>query len=258
MLPGYFLAALRFVVIVLIMLAFFTGYGLIVLSGSHRPGRAFRMRRMFVRVCMWVFGVRLELDGRVVKMPSPTLYVSNHRSLIDPVVMSHFIDVVILSKAEVEAYPIIGRAAKWSGVIYVHRHDKGSRSAAREALEGAWQEGFDVLVYPEGTVSGFETTLPFRPGSFETALDKGVPVIPIAVAYRVPTLDYWQNGPLLVQYFRKFSKWKTECRVSFGPVLEGADGGTAMMEEARRWIDAEIVRMQEGWVRGGFPGALED
>jgi len=253
-LPGRLLALTRLVLVVLLMVLFVFFYGIIVLTGGHRPRRAFIMRRSFVRLCLWIFGIRIELLGQVTNVDIPSLYVCNHRSLIDPVIVSRFINTVILSKAEVKDYPFIGIGAQWSGVIYVERDQKDSRSAARVAMENALKDGFDILVYPEGTVGGQAGTLPFRHGSFETAWQIKAPVIPIALAYRDPMSDYWTDGGLMYQYFKKFSKWRTEARIAFGPVLTDGVNGSGMAEHARSWIETKIMEMQKDWVVSGFPG----
>lgn len=247
------LASIRFVFVVLTMLIFVSAYGLIVLIGLHRPSRAFVMRKMFVRICLKILGIHVELLSDVTYKDTPCLYVCNHRSLVDPVITSKFINTVVLSKAEVKNYPLIGKGAEWSGVIYVDRNEKDSRKAAREAMEKALEHGFDVLVFPEGTVSGLPGTLPFRYGAFETAWQIKVPVIPIALAYKDPQRDFWTNGGLLEQYFKKFGKWKTKARIKFGPPVQNGDDGANLANNAQKWITDEILAMQEGWIVSDYP-----
>lgn len=256
--PGYLLACVRLLLLILVMLFFVIGYGLIVLTGGHRPKRAFIMRRGFVRVCLWLLGIRIECQTPVTNLDKPSLYICNHRSLIDPVIVSRFINAVVLSKAEVKDYPLIGIGAQWSGVIYVDRDHKDSRTAARMAMEKALNDGFDVLVFPEGTVGGQPGTLPFKPGSFETAWQIKAPVIPIALAYRDPVNDYWTTGGLMNQYFKKFSKWRTETRLAFGPVLSNGLDGKELAIITRNWIDARLSDMHQSWVISEFPASLDE
>lgn len=251
--PGYLLASIRLALIVIAMFLFVFFYGIIVLTGGHKPKRAFLMRRSFVVLSHWILGIRTEVLTPVTNLDVPSLYVCNHRSLIDPVIISRYINTVILSKAEVKDYPLIGIGAQWSGVIYVERDQKDSRTAARIAMEKALEDGFDVLVYPEGTVGGQPGTLPFRPGSFETAWQIKAPVIPIALSYRDPMADFWTDGGLMKQYFKKFGKWKTEARVAFGPVLTDGEDGKLLAKKAQDWIDAQIREMDKGWITSRYP-----
>lgn len=251
--PGITLALVRFILVVVTMLIFVTAYGLVVLIGLHKPSRAFIMRKMFVRICLRILGIHVELLSDVTFEDTPCLYVCNHRSLVDPVITSKFINTVVLSKAEVKSYPLIGKGAEWSGVIYVDRNEKDSRKAARKAMEQALEHGFDVLVFPEGTVSGLPGTLPFRYGAFETAWQMNVPVIPIALAYRDPQKDFWTTGGLLEQYFKKFGKWKTQARIRFGPPVQNGDNGAKLAVNAEKWIAEELLKMQEGWILSDYP-----
>lgn len=251
--PGYVLAVLRFVLVVVLMILTVGAYGLVVLFGFHNASRAFAMRRFFVKICLWLFGIRLSLLSPPPAGSGPRLYVCNHRSLIDPVILSRYIDAVILSKAEVRGYPLISQGAEWSGVIYVERDNRGSRTAAREALEGAFSRGFAVLVFPEGTVSVSARPLPYRRGSFEAALGCGAGVVPVALEYRDPARDFWLDGGLLRQYFKKFSKWRTEARLRFGPVWPEGGDAAAVTEAVESWTREALRDMHEGWLLGAFP-----
>ena len=254
-LMGKVLAIIRLIAVVLCMVIFVFVYGLIVLFGLHTPARAFVMRRSFVRLCLPILGIRTELMAPPPAPNGPVLYVCNHRSLIDPVILSSYINAVILSKAEVQGYPLIGKGAEWSGVIYVQRDHQDSRTAARIAMEKAFDQGFNILVYPEGTVSGLPGTLPYRPGSFETAVGAGKPVIPVAISYRDPMRDYWTDGGLMYQYFKKFGKWRTDARVSFGPVMTPDQDGKALTNTVREWTERTLSDQQDGWVISPYPGS---
>jgi len=233
------LRAIRRMVLMIIVLAWYL-CGLLLKSAlfGETEERGFRYRRKYTGVAMRILGVRLTMQGEVHNRPA--LYVSNHRSLLDPVIQLRFIDAYIVSKAEVSAYPLIGRGAKETGVVFVHRESKESRSASREAIKELLTSGKSVLIYPEGTTSNLETTLPFRSGAFEMAAEVHAPVIPVVIQYGNPG-HHWQDGPMLPFFMRKFSAKHIDANLSIGtPVPEG--NTNEMLAASREWIGEEIGR----------------
>src|ERR1700742_5045147 len=65
--------------------------------------------------------VRLSVDGQ---LPESGLIVSNHLSYLDILSYSAALPCVFISKAEVEQWPIFGRFTRWSGSVFVRRHDR--------------------------------------------------------------------------------------------------------------------------------------
>ena len=139
------------------------------------------------------------------------LYVSNHRSMLDPLIQLGYIDAFIVSKAEVGRYPILGRGAKETGIILVERENHQSRKTALEAIERKLMSGYAVLIYREGTTHGGEFTGDFKRGAFELAQKNNIPVVPVMIEYPGPDY-YWVDGPLL-GYFKRIFSSKGKHRV---------------------------------------------
>lgn len=156
-------------------------------------------------MALFLFGTRLTVTGQ--EHEGPALYVSNHRSLLDPVVIRQHVKALGVAKGEIEGYPILGNAIKRTGVIFVHRDDKNSRAQAKDAIVQMLKQGRSVLLFPEGTVSGEQTTLPFKRGSFEKAIEAEVPVVPITLVYNDPKF-HWFKIPTMSYYFNSFG-WST-------------------------------------------------
>ena len=185
----------------------------------------------------------VELIGEIPKVPS--LYVMNHRNLIDPVIISHLIDMYFIAKAEVESYPFLGRGAALTGVIYVKRDAKDSRKAARETLNETLQKGLNVGVYPEGTTGTEEFTITFHKGSFEEAAKLNVPVVPIASEYKNKS-DLWIQPSLLKQFLIQFGKKETNVKVEIHQALQ-SDNATFLMRESKSLINGSLKRMHQDW-----------
>jgi 1-acyl-sn-glycerol-3-phosphate acyltransferase len=225
------------------MAIFLLVYGLSLLVSKHTPHRAFRLRRNWLRLANWFLWIKTDVKGS--PPITPALYVSNHRSFSDPLVLLKYLDAYVIAKAEVSSYPLINKGAEVTGIVYVKREDRDSRRATRDTMINTIKSGYNVLVYPEGTVGKEKHTLPFKIGTFIEAAKEGIPVVPIAIEYKSPK-DLWMIPNFLKQYMYQFSKWKTEVRLEFGPVLKSDDG-----EELHRltegWVNQKISEMQKGW-----------
>jgi 1-acyl-sn-glycerol-3-phosphate acyltransferase len=140
--------------------------------------------------------------------------------MTDPLVQLSRINAVIVSKAEVENYPIIGKGSAQTGIIFVNRDKKSSRLETRNAIKSALRENKSVLIYPEGTTCTLPGTLDFKPGSFEIAEELGIPIVPVVIEYGSPE-DYWGDDSLMSHFARKYSKPVTKAFLWIGEPLEG-------------------------------------
>jgi 1-acyl-sn-glycerol-3-phosphate acyltransferase len=101
-----------------------------------------------------------------------------------------------LVKTELRRVPLLGFMFGRMGV-FVDRKDPESRMAARIRLRALAREGISLCVFPEGTrnTSG-EPLGRFYDGAFATAIDAGIPVLPL-VLYGGPALmpngQYWMR-----------------------------------------------------------------
>jgi 1-acyl-sn-glycerol-3-phosphate acyltransferase len=89
-----------------------------------------------------------------------------------------------IAKAEIEKWPVVGLLVARSGTLFIER---GKRHAVHQVLQDAVdrlkQQRF-VAVFPEGTTNDGRGLLPFHGNMMEAAIRAGVPVQPIAIAYR--------------------------------------------------------------------------
>ena len=224
-------------------------YTISLVVSRHTPNRAFRLRRNWLRVANFILNIKVEKKG---KPPiTPAIYVSNHRSFSDPLVLLQHLNAYVIAKAEVSSYPLINKGAELTGIVYVKREDWGSRRATRDTMVETIRKGYNILVYPEGTVGKDPHTLPFKRGTFKTAANESIPIVPVAIEYQSPR-DLWVIPNFMKQYLYQFSKWRTNVRLEFGPVMEGEDG-MKLHDDAHQWVNEKIEMMQEGWSKSFLP-----
>lgn len=205
---------------------------------GKNPERGFRYRRKFCVAALSILNIRYQQDGHL--QPGACLYVSNHRSMLDPLIQLGHIDAFIVSKAEVGNYPVLGRGAKETGIILVHRHDHNSRKAALDAIEEKLLEGYPVLIYPEATTHGGNLTGDFKKGAIEMAFRKGIPIVPVMIEY--PDAGYYWTDSSLLSYFKRLfsSGISHEVRGRIGFPLKNESTDT-LVEDIRALINAMII-----------------
>ena len=195
---------LKLILLVLVMMGFMMVFYTITFFKTKTIARGFSFRRRYCRAALWILGIDYKHQDDYSENGA-CLYVSNHRSLLDPLIQLGYIDAFIVSKAEVGDYPLIGRGARETGIILVHRDSQSSRKAALGAIEEKLRAGFPVLIYPEGTTYGGELTKDFRRGAIEMAYRLGVPIVPVVIEYPLQS-DYWVDGSFMEYFIQKFSR----------------------------------------------------
>ncbi len=215
------------------------------LFGGDKLRRNMGIRRRWILIVSKLIGLKVLHEGAI---PEGTyLFVSNHKSFMDPVVALHFLTALPLAKAEVDDYPLIGYGVRMSGVLFVKRESLRSRANARRAIEDSLTQDRSVLIYPEGTTNNQLLTTPFKAGSFGVVAEREIGVIPIAIEYLDPK-DHWKDRSLLKQYLYQFGKRSSTCRIGFGPIIVDNDSDR-LKEKTQSWIDAKLVSYREAFDR---------
>ncbi len=240
------LAVSRFGLLILIM-GIVVILGLILLRLKIADQQfAFKIRKYWCKFALFLLGIRLKVSGKL-NQSRPFLYVANHRSLVDPLVLFSFLKSgYAVSKAEVASYPVINAGAKLSGVIYVERSNKQSRNQTKDSIFQFLKEGKSILLFPEGTTGTNVKTLPFKKGSFEAAALADCPVVPIALEMGNPKRDFWYDAGLFHQFILTYSKWHTPVFIHFfDPIVDSS--GEQLCIKAEEMINAKISEFQTFW-----------
>jgi 1-acyl-sn-glycerol-3-phosphate acyltransferase len=230
-------AILRMLGFAMVLIWYLSGLLLSSWIFGETEERGFKYRRAFTKGVMRVLGVRLTVKGRPASHAA--LYAGNHRSLLDPMIQLHYIDAYVVAKAEISKYPLVGKGATETGVVFVKRENTQSRQSTRDTIKNLLQSGKSVLIYPEGTTSNVPTTQEFKPGSFEIAAELGVPVVPVMIDYADHN-HYWQDIPMLPFFMRKFASKRIIARLSIGEPVFSRDP-VELMTKTREWIGREII-----------------
>ena len=119
------------------------------------------------RLCCRLMGLRLEVMG-TPSLTKPTLFIANHSSYLDIPVLGALIRGSFVAKTEVAGWPVFGWLAKLQRTVFVERKPRRVRDQTNTML--ARLKAADSLVlFPEGTSSDGNRTLPFKSGLFAVA-----------------------------------------------------------------------------------------
>jgi 1-acyl-sn-glycerol-3-phosphate acyltransferase len=152
------------------------------LAPAGRPTRA--AEGFLLRGLLRLLGCRLSVSGIENLAAGGTwIFASNHASYADVPAMRALLDAdfVFVAKREVLRWPIVGLFARKGGHILVDRFDTQDGILAADSAATAARRGQSVLVFPEATFSATLGLRPFRLGAFKTAVETGVPVVPLAL-----------------------------------------------------------------------------
>ncbi len=114
----------------------------------------------------------------------PCVFVFNHQSKIDPIVVMKLLrqEFTGVAKAEAKNVPLFGMMFQLAGVAFV---DRGNTAQAKQALEPAVrkvrEEGYSLAIAPEGTRTPTPRLAQFKKGAFHIAIQAGVPMVPIVL-----------------------------------------------------------------------------
>ena len=119
---------------------------------------------------------RLKLDVRMerstARRDKPILYISNHVSALDPLLLIAQSDepLSFIAKKEARKIVIAGRVIRALDGLFLDRADPFQAVRCFQIMKKKIAEGWSYCVYPEGTREKGEMLghlLPFHPGSFK-------------------------------------------------------------------------------------------
>ncbi|MCB5164315.1 1-acyl-sn-glycerol-3-phosphate acyltransferase [Streptomyces bambusae] len=155
-------------------------------AARRLPGRLrHRAVRAWCRLLVRAFGIRIDAAGG----PGPRggrLVVANHVSWLDVPLIAAVLPARMLAKGEIGRWPVLGPLAASAGTLFIDRDRIRALPGTVATLAGALRAGDRVAVFPEGSTWCGRDQGPFRHAAFQAALDAGVPVQPVRLAYRLP------------------------------------------------------------------------
>lgn len=181
---GRLRGALRITGVVLVLLASLLSVAAFPIVGKR--GRNWLTRAIF-RGVLAAMGITLAVHGKIPGPGRGTLVVNNHTSWLDIVAVNAVRPMRAVAKKDIASWPVLGWLVSAAGSVYVDRENIRSLPGTVTALADTLRGGSMVNVTPEGTTWCGLTHGSFRPALFQAAIDGGVPVLPVALRFRLET-----------------------------------------------------------------------
>lgn len=198
-----------------------------------------------------LFSISVAIKGDV---PIPTkepgrgrLIVANHRSAIDIGVMLSTFGGRMVSRADLGSWPVVGKAAKLGGTIFVDRADARSGMVVMRTMQKCLQAGDTVTIFPEGTTFLGDEVRPFHGGAFIAAARADVEVLPVGLAYPAAS-DAAFVGESFLSHLGRMAKTSRPTRV-------GVAVGAPIQTKGRK--AAELTRLAQAAVQAAVLEARE-
>jgi lyso-ornithine lipid O-acyltransferase len=116
--------------------------------------------RRYHRWCCRIFGMNIVVRGK----PSPThptLFVSNHSSYFDIIILGSLFNCSFIAKADMIGWPLVGQLAKLQRSVFVDRKPANVGEHSEE-IARRLKAGDSLVLFAEGTTSDGNRILPFK------------------------------------------------------------------------------------------------
>lgn len=197
-----------------------------------------RLAMPWVRFAIWlvkhVLGIPYRLIGAENIPPRSAIVFCKHQSAWETLILQEvFKDAVFVWKKEIKKLPFFGWALALTPMIPIDR-DAG-KEAIKHLVElgrARLDEGYTVVIFPEGTRAPPGGKHRYKGGGAFLAAASGAPVVPVALN----SGEFWGKNAL----FKKSGV----VTVSVGPAID-PEGLTAseILAQAETWIEAEMRRI---------------
>jgi len=149
---------------------------------SHRRGFNF-MIRFLGNIGTLIAGIRVNINGTIAAQSRPCVFIFNHQSGLDPILLCHVLqhDITAIAKTELKHNPITGPLLSFGKTIFIDRIDENSRKQAYQPAFEALQQGRSIVIAPEGTRVNNRVVGPFKLGAFNIAAAANVAIVPIVI-----------------------------------------------------------------------------
>lgn len=154
---------------------------LLIVHKDRRPGDlASKVATQWLGLVARSLGIRVKTYGEA--LPQKTLFVANHISWLDIVILGNLVPAHFLSKHEVSSMPLIGWLATRAGTLYIKRGCSNSASDASSEISAALNEQHNAIVFAEGTTTDGNVRK-FHSRMMQGAIDAQAMVQPVAIFY---------------------------------------------------------------------------
>jgi 1-acyl-sn-glycerol-3-phosphate acyltransferase len=218
----------------------------------------------YYRVLCKLLQIRVCVVGERVH-DRPALFISNHVSWADILVIGSIVPVAFVSKSEVADWPLVGTTARLQRTVFVDRSRRHQTGDAIAEIVQRLAGGISVVLFAEGTSSDGNRVLPFRSaliGAVKEAgsrSEQGILIQPMSICYTalhgIPMgrqhrpLVAWYGDLDFMPHIKAFiERGAVDAVVSYGEPV--AADGTADRKAMTRSLEGAVRKITSDTLRG--------
>lgn len=196
---------------------------------------------------LWVFGMRLQRMG--TPLPGGTMFVANHVSWIDIMLLHSQHMMGFIAKSEIRSWPAIGWIVAQAETIFLQRGNGDSLGQVMGEMSERLRAGRAVAAFPEGGTRKGDALGVFHARIFTAAVDANAPVQPVALCYGAgceaqPIIAFAPRESFAGNLLRLLGEPARPVRACFlTPIQPSAhDGRRGIAENARAQIEQAMAQ----------------
>jgi lyso-ornithine lipid O-acyltransferase len=218
----------------------------------------------YYRALCTVLRIRVRVVGEPVR-DHAVLFVSNHVSWADILVIGSIAPIAYVSKSEIAGWPLVGTAAKSQRTVFVDRARRHQTGDAIAEIVQRLASGTSVVLFAEGTSSDGNRVLPFRSalvGAVKEAsarAESGILIQPMSICYtglngipmgrqHRPTVAWYGDLDFMPHLKAFIERGAVDAVVSYGEPV--AADGTADRKAMTRSLEGAVRKITSDTLRG--------
>ncbi len=216
-----------------------------------------RTTRFWIRATLRLMGIALQIrNGERLQEASGRLIIANHISTLDVLAIYAAHPATFVTSVEVGGDGLAGFLSKVGGAMFIERRSIKYLRREIATVADLIEEGFDVVIFPEGTTTdGSGPLLPFKTAFFAAAAQKNALILPIAIRYlsvdgkqadtaAIERLAYYGDMTFMTHLHRILSLKSLEIRLTILEPVAASDYdrdtlGTMLRERVQTARDVE-------------------
>jgi 1-acyl-sn-glycerol-3-phosphate acyltransferase len=129
------------------------------------------------------------------------LIVANHLGYLDIFAIASTVPCLFVTSVEMKETPFLGLLTEMAGCMYVERRNRANIHNEIKEIEAALNDGFNVVVYPEGRSTNGEMVHPFKKSLLMACAGSEANILPAVVNFDSI------NGEPMQHKFRDWVCW---------------------------------------------------
>lgn len=136
----------------------------------------------FARRVLWYVNAEISVKN-MPPMSQPFLLVGNHLGIMDILLLSAVRHCLFITSVEMRNTPLLGTLCEMGGCLFVERRSRAGINKEIQQVRDVLKQGFNVVLYPEGTSTNGERILPFKKTLMTAAAGTGAPILPMVLNF---------------------------------------------------------------------------